>query len=133
MINLKEIMRNQRILLVQDDCPECGIWKLFIWRINLQIKTEKRIKIIDCTLWSYRGVYTHPLQDLFDKYIERFPVLFFDGMRIDDANTVTEAEAFIRAVFKDDFIVKQENKYLFNKECRYVRKGLFRRKTLVCE
>ena len=47
----------------------CGDWKVFIERVNSQIKIEKRIRVINMTLYNNFGYCTHPLIKIFDKYI----------------------------------------------------------------
>lgn len=135
---LNNFFRKARILFVEDNCTYCAIWKSFIERINMQVKIDKGIRVIDVTKFERFDICENPLLKVFEKYIENYPTLFFDGMRIDGANSREEAEAYILSALRNDFIVKdnpileQTNRFIFDRECQYVKKGLFRKKTLVC-
>ena len=133
MNQINELKRKSRILFVIDGCSKCQNWEEFINRINMQTAPQKRIKIINSTVFNMKGIYTHPLQRIFERYIEDFPVLFFEGRKITSTNTRIEAEAYIRSALHRDFIISNPNPYISEGDCRFVRTGLFRRKTVICE
>ena len=128
----QQIYRKERILFIVESCPMCLNWKKFIERLNSQISIKKRIKVIDATMLQDHGIYDHPMLKIFDKHIMTYPVLFFEGMRIDGANTRAEAEAYVRSALRNDFIVPQTNSFIFDRECKYLKKRLFGKKVLVC-
>ncbi len=132
MNQLNKLYQNARILFLIDNCDECSQWKKFIERLNSQIAYDKRIKVIDATLFNEYGTHTHPLFKVFSKYIEAFPTLFFDGRKIENANTRIEVEAYIRSALHNDFILPITNKFISDRDCRYVRKGLLKKKITVC-
>lgn len=72
-----------------------------------------------------------PLIELFDKKITNLPVLFFDGNRIDGAHSRIEAEAFIRAALRKDFLMPKDNPYIFDRECR-IEKKMFKKEVIIC-
>lgn len=127
-----QVLKNARVLFVQDGCEICLRWKKFIERFNLEIKPEKRIEVIDATNLSRNEIFDHPLLKIFDKYIFHFPVLFLDGRKIPWANSPEEAEAFVRSYLHEDFIIPQENPLLFEVKCRNVKRR-FHEPQIVCE
>ncbi len=133
MIN--PILSKGRFLFVREGCEHCKKWKKFIYQLNLQLKIEKRIKIIDCTKHYLYGIYDHPIIELFDKYIDDFPTIFIEGEKKVGTNSVVECIAWLRTRLFDDFYFPQAPDYLeeidkytiFNQRCR------FRRGRIICE
>ena len=120
---------NARILFIVEGCLHCHNYKEFIERINSNLPLDKRIKLVDCTLFYDRGVMVDPLISIFKKHIgNTFPVLFFEGIRLDGSNSRIEVESFIRAMVDEEFIMDQPNPFLFEKECYYGKRG-----ELLCE
>lgn len=137
---MREIFLNSRILFVVEHCPYCKIWKQFVERINISLKIEKRISVIDCTAYHEYGIVEDERILLFMQYINgSYPVLFIDGRRKDGTNSRTEAEAWLRSKLFDDFEIPQKNKWLakiksyerFEKECEIIQRGIFKKK-IIC-
>ena len=130
---VRESLIKSRTLLVIQNCGICRKWKEFIERFNLELPIEKRIKVIDCTNFNSLRVIDNSLLQIFDKYIpDQFPVLFLDGMRINWANSREECEAFVRGYLHKEFIIPRENPFMFNQKCKYIKRGFFGKKTLIC-
>ena len=128
MIN--PLLSKGRFLFVVNNCPYCLVWKEFIDRINLELAFDKMIRVIDCSEYYEFGI-SNSIIKLFDKYVQgQFPVLFVDGIRKDGTHTVIEAEAWLRAFLHDDFEMKKYNPYMWNKDCKIIKKGLLRNKLL---
>ena len=118
-----------RFLFVVDDCNYCKVWKAFVDRLNKDLEIGKRIIIVDCTKYHNFGIIEHPIIRLFYRYVEGvYPVLFFEGGRKDGANSVIEAETWLRSRLEGDFVYPQRNPYLFRKECRFIKQGVFKNK-----
>jgi hypothetical protein len=134
MIQLRNVYMKARVVFVIQGCPRCAKYKEFVERFNLELPINKRIRVVDATNFNSLGIVDNPLIDLFDKYIpDSFPVLFLDGMRISYANSREEAEAFVRGYLHKEFIIPRENQYMFNKKCKVVPKGFFKKPTIICE
>ncbi|MDP2337939.1 MAG: hypothetical protein Q8N05_16135 [Bacteroidota bacterium] len=118
-----ETLNKCRILFVVDRCPHCRIYKDFIERYNVLVPITKRIKVIDCTNFhDFKMVNDNPLIKVFQKYLNgSYPVLFFEGFRIDGATSRTEAEIVIRTLMEDDFEIPVHNPYTFNENCKWVK------------
>jgi len=127
------IFKTARVLFVLEGCPYCRAWKKFIERINFELEDKKKIEVVDATNFSVYGIYDDPLLRIFDKYITGYPTMFIEGTRISGANSRAEAEAFLRTFVHEDFLIPQNNPFLFEKECRIVKHGFFNKKTLVCD
>lgn len=132
MIYINEILRKARVLFVIDFCDNCNIWKKFVERINSELKYNNRIKVINSTFYNEYGRPTHSLHTIFDSYIDAFPILFFEGARLDGTHTRIEAEAWLRSRVHNDFLVKRNNQFLFEKKCKYRDRGFFKRRILEC-
>jgi len=131
---IRNFISKARILFVTDGCIRCQKWKEFIEKLNIEVPIEKRIKVITCTNYNSLGIVDYPVIKLFDKYMEgNFPFLFFEGVQLNGANSRIEVEAFIKGALNNDFIIKRNNPYMFNEECKYLNKGLLNKKTLVCQ
>lgn len=118
-----------RFLFVVNDCLHCAIWKKFIRQFNMQLKPNKRIKIIDCTYYDMYDICVDPVVKLYEDKLDGYPVLFIGDSRKDGAESVDECIAWLFARLFNDFIFPQSNKFLptigmpllFNKTCRYSR------------
>lgn len=133
MIELNESMRKVRLLAVIQNCSLCAKYKTFIERMNLELPMEKRIRVINSTNLNSLGVFDYGVLRVFDKFMKgSYPFLFLDGMLFNGANSSDECEAFLRAYLHKEFIIDRENPFLFNKNCRYEKKGIFGRKVLIC-
>ncbi len=116
-----------RFLFVVDGCPHCSIWEKFIREFNMQLKSNKRIKIIDCTYYDLYGILTDSIVKLYEEDIDGYPVLFIGDSRKDGAETITECKAWLNARLFGDFIFSQRNEFLpiinksvmFNKLCKH--------------
>ena len=122
IIKHNEVFLKERCLFMIGFCDMCRIWKQIIHRINTKLPIEKRIKVIDCDKYYDFGIIEHPLIRLYSPYIKgTYPVLFFEGARLDGANTREEVEAILMTLLSDEFIIEEELPYMYNKECRYVK------------
>ena len=61
-----------------------------------------------------------------DKYVKGFPTLLIDGCLVDGANTRIEIESFLYSFLHNEFIVPEENNFMFEKDCEIQGKGIFR-------
>ena len=130
-MKIHPLLSEGRFLFVVNDCEHCGVWKSFIERINAELKFDKRIQVIDCTDYHDFGITTNPIIKLFTQYIKgEYPILFYQGARKDGTNTRVEAEAWLRAMLHDDFLEPRYNEFMFNKECEYGERGIFKKKIL---
>ena len=118
-----------RFLFIVDDCPHCAVWKKFIRQFNMQLKPNKRIKIIDCTSYDMYDICSDPVIKLYEDKLDGYPVLFIGDSRKDGAESVEECKAWLFTRLFNDFIFQQRNPYLptiakpllFNKICRHSR------------
>lgn len=132
-MKIHPLLSQGRILFVVNQCKNCSIWKSFIERINVELKFDKRIQVIDCTEYHDFGITTNPIIRLFAPYIGgEYPVLFMDFVRKDGTNTRVEAEAWLRSMLHEDFLEPRYNEFMFNKECQYGKRGILRKK-IICE
>lgn len=119
-----------RVLFIRNDCPYCRLYKKFIFRLNQQLKIDKRIDIICCTKNDDLDICDNPKIKIFENYFDSYPTLFIDGEKKSGANSVIECLAFFKSRFFYDFYFDQEPEYLpniqkttmFNLDCRH-RKG----------
>ncbi len=125
------LFRKARILFVIDNCFACRIWKEIIESVNTLLPLDKRISIIYCTKFNLYGTHDNPLIRTFDKYIQAYPVLFFEGEKKEGSNSRAEVESWLMTRVRKDLIVYREIPYLFNQEC-YYKKNWYGRKRLVC-
>lgn len=128
----QKIFLNGRFLFIKDGCHLCMKWKEFVERVNMELPIEKKIRIINCTVYETLGIVDNEFIKVFDSYFENYPTLFLEGNKLPYTNSREETEAFIRAYLHDDFIIPRRNPLLFDQQCSWVKKGLFGRKTLVC-
>ena len=132
MIN--PLLTHGRVLFVKSGCDYCNNWKKFIYRLNTELKLNKRILIIDCTLYQTLGIM-NPIIRVFEDYLEDYPTLFIEGEMKIGAQSVLECKAWLIARLRGDFILDKMPEYLeeidkytlFNLDCRKV-KG-----RIVCE
>jgi len=131
------LLSKGRVLFVRNSCPYCSFWKARIYRINFQLKPEKRIRVIDCTKYFKYGIYDHPIIKVFEPFLSDspFPTLFIDGERKEGATSVIECESWLRTRVFNDFIFPQDPEYLdeINKYMIFDLKCKFEKKRIVCE
>ena len=116
-----------RFLFVVEDCPHCAVWKKFIRLFNMQLRPEKRIKVIDCTYYDVFGISTDPIIELYENKLNSYPTLFIGDSKKEGAESVTECQSWLFARLFKDFIFPQRNKMLttigkpllFNQSCKY--------------
>jgi len=133
----RELFMKSRILFIRSKCPFCGKWLEFIERLNLNLPIDKRIKVVNCAKFDEFGIVDHPLILKYRKYIDGYPLLFFEGQKISGANSREELEAFIKVKMSDDFLngvdfmTDKGTSILFDKSCSF--KKTFLGKRVVCE
>lgn len=132
MPQLNRFFSKARVLFIRDNCPICRNWKKIVERFNMEVPISKRIRIVDCTKHYNFGIVEDPLLNVFYEYIKGYPTLFFEGAMINGANSVAEAEAYIKSALHNDFIVERENRFLFKKECKFIKEGRFKKKRIFC-
>ena len=138
----REILNNSIILFKIQGCAHCRKYLEFIEMVNAKLPLSKQIKVIDATMYHDYGIITDSLIPLFIKYYKgNYPSFFINGELISGANSVEELKARIIPYFSDYFIIKEdlstevdgkEYEWLFDKDCKYVKKGLWRGK-LECQ
>jgi len=132
-IQEKDFLIRARVLFVINNCGRCANWKEFIDRLNMQLPRNKRIRVVNATNLNSIGVWDYSILKTFDRFmVGNYPFLFLGGKEYPGANSETECEAFLRAYLHKEFIINRENPDLFNKNCRYEKKGIFGRKVLIC-
>ena len=130
-MKIHPLLSNGRFCFVVGLCSHCEVWKSFIERINAELKFDKRIQVIDCTDYHDFGITTNPIIKLFAPYINNeYPIMFINFSRKDGTNTRVEAEAWLRAMLHDDFLEPRYNEFMFNKECEFGERGIFRKKIM---
>ena len=133
MIN--NLISRGRFLFIKSDCPYCSLYKKFIFKLNNELKPEKRIRIIDCTRYDLYGVCDNPIIKIFERHLESYPTLFIDGSKKVGANSVLECKAWLKARLFTDFYFEQEPDYfptirkysLFDSQCKH------RQGRIICE
>ena len=125
-----------RILYVIDKCKTCFIWKSIIHKYNIKVPIIKRIRVVDCTRYHDYGILgdasiRYLMIALKEDYIN-YPVLLFDGRKIQGGSTREEVEAFLKTLLYKDMIIKEDAKYMFNKNCTYQDTPLKNHK-VICE
>lgn len=122
-----EYFMKARIVFVIQNCVKCSIWKSFIEKYNSKIPIEKRIQVIDVTKYHDFGIIENPLIRIFHKFLFKdkgyadYPIMFFEGERIEGASTRLEMEAWLKTKLFNDFIINEHSeKYMLNEECQYV-------------
>lgn len=117
---------NKRIVFVTRGCPHCRILMEFIERINYKLPIDKRIQIVDCTLYQSYGIATNNLILLYSKHFDGFPTLFLGNTKISGSHTRIEYETFLHDYLEDEFIIKEYSDHKFNKDCMFSKKGIFK-------
>ena len=120
--------RKYRLLFVKDSCPHCHKYMNFIEKINQRLPINKRIKIINCSLYHY-GVYDTILSFM-NENVKGFPTLMIDGILIDGINTSIESESFLKSYLEDEYISPEYSNYKFIKDCEFNNKGFFKGKVI---
>jgi hypothetical protein len=128
-----ELFRKLNLAFTIDHCPRCRILCEFIERINQKLPINERIRIVNCTYYQKYGIIDNPLIQLYSKSFEGYPTIFLkNGIKIDGANTRIESEIFLKTILQDMYIIGEDNEFIFDKECSYKDKGLFKNK-VVCK
>lgn len=102
----------------------------FVERLNFKLPIDKRIKVIDCTQYQNYGIVTNQLILLYSKHFDGFPTTFIGNTKISGSNSRIEYETFLYGLLEDEFIVPEQNKHKFIKDCEYNKKGLFKGKVI---
>lgn len=112
MIN--KLLTQGRVLFVEKDCIHCKLYKQFIFGLNVDLKLNKRFLIIDCTNYDQLGVMDNQIIKTFEPYFDSYPTLFFEGEKIEGANSIEECKAWLinRLILEDDFIFPKTPEYL---------------------
>lgn len=132
----EEIYNNEYMLFVINSCEHCRLWKEFIEKKNMKLPLDKQIQVIDCTRYYEFGIIDHPLIIKYKKKLGSFPIFMYhkrDTKKIftlEGGNTREELEDFINGLFYNEFKFDEANPYYFNKSCRYVKSGVFRKRLL---
>lgn len=125
MIN--PLLTKGRFLFVRAGCHNCARWKKFIYKLNTELKIDKRIRIIDCTKFYYFRIYDNPVIKVFEPFFKDYPTLFIEGERKIGTNSEIECRAWIEARLSEDFYFDKDPEYLesigkynmFNQKCRF--------------
>ena len=123
--------RKYRVLFIRQGCQFCRRYLEFIERINSKLPIDKRIKFIDCSMMKY-GIVSDNLINLFDKQIDGYPCLFLSGIKISGINSAIEAKSFLESYLDKEFIIPEENKFMFSGDCSFKKSGLFKNQ-VVCK
>ena len=116
----REIFMRTRVLFTINGCHHCHIWSEVVERYNTKMPLSKRIRVVDCTKYYDFNIITDPIIRLYSKFIKgNYPTLFFEGEKVDGANSREEVEAWLLTRLFDDFIVDENNSAMFNKDCQY--------------
>lgn len=118
-----------RVLFIERECKFCSLYKSFIFKLNMELKLNKRIKIIDCTNYDQLGVMDNQIIKVFEPFFDAYPTLFFCGEKIEGANSIEECKAWLinRLILEEDFIFHKTPEYLptlndyclFHLECQH--------------
>lgn len=132
---IQPLLTHGRILFTRSHCNHCQKWKDFIYKLNFELKINKRIQVIDCTQFFLYGIYDHPIIKLFEDYIEEFPTLFFEGERKSGSNSTDECASWLitRLILENDFIFPRSPEYLeelgryniFNLKCKKIKGRIY--------
>ena len=133
----RDLFMKSRVLFIKSRCRHCGIYLEFIERFNLNLPIDKRIKVINCAKFDEFGIVDHPLILKYKRYIDGYPILFFEGQKISGTNSREELEAFLKVKLYGDFLngtnmmTDSGNSIIFDKDCSFRKTFLGRR--IVCE
>ncbi len=132
-----DLLMNTTALFKIKDCYFCRMYS-FIESINQKLPISEQIEIIDCTNYHDYEITDNPKIPLFVKYYGgNYPSLIIKGQLISGANTEEELIASIKGRFHDLFeteedmsveIDGQDKSLIFNKSCRFEKKGFWRKK-----
>lgn len=135
----RELFMKTRVLFTVENCQYCRVWKEVIGKINSNLPVEKRIINIDCTKYHSYGLIENSLIRAYRKYLGSYPTLFFEGRKVEGANTKIELLAFLNSFLKNDHIIPPDMitfidgkpvNLLFEKNCKYIKTLIGRR--LIC-
>lgn len=96
----------------------------------MKLPVDKRVKVVDCTIYQRYGIVTDPLITLYSKHFTGFPVAFIGNRKVDGANSQIESEELYNSILEEDFIVQEYNDKKFNKECEIYGRGIFKRRVI---
>ena len=129
----KEFYKNDRTLLVLKNCPHCRVWLTFIGTLNAKLPLNKQIDVVEITNYYDYGIFDNPKISAYKKYLTHsYPILFFEGVRLDSNASREELEAFARSLVHEDLQIQEYNKFLFTKNCTFKKIPILG-KRLVCE
>lgn len=121
-----------------DGCTHCRKYFEFIGELMSKLNPKVKFEFINCTYYHDYGIVDDQRIPIFIKYYDgSYPTVFIKGEVIKGANSVEELKARILPYFTDKFIIDEDletdvegNTYewLFNKRCKFIKKGFFRRK-----
>lgn len=122
----REFYTKARILFVLNQCPICRVWLQFIGDLNVNLPIEKQIEVIEVSDYYDWGIINNPKLSAFKKFLTHsYPVLFFDGMRMDMSATRDELEAFIRTLVIEEAKIKYHLSYLTKPDCTIKKFAIF--------
>jgi len=121
-----KFFNKSRVAFVMMGCSHCRTLLEFIERINFKLPIQKRIKVIDCTLYQNYGLVTDNLILLYSKYFDGYPTLFMGNTKISGAHTRIEYETFLHDLLEDEFVIQESSEHKFNKECSFKKSGIFK-------
>ena len=105
----------------------CAIYKSFVDQLNLELKLNKQIEVIDVSDYYNYGILLDERFRFFKKEINgAYPILFIDGAWKFGTNSLTEAEAWLRAKLDKNFLFHQHNPDMFKKNCEFIKEGVLK-------
>lgn len=127
-----QFFNKMRACFVMQGCSHCRILLEFIESINFKLPIDKRIKVVDCTLYQSYGIVTDNLILLYSKYFDGYPTLFIGNTKISGSHTRIEYETYLHDLLEDEFVIKESSEHKFNKNCEIKKKGYLKGRA-VCE
>ncbi|MEM3075069.1 MAG: hypothetical protein QW727_03970 [Candidatus Pacearchaeota archaeon] len=127
-----EFFNKNRVIFILQGCYYCRKVMPIIERINMKLPIDKRIKIIDCSLYNNYGIIDNPLIEMYGKHFDGFPTLFIGNLKISGANTIEEYYYYLNPLLEGDYMVPEYTNQKFNKECEFKNKWYFL-KRVVCK
>jgi len=133
----RNLLSNFTGLFKIQGCAHCRLYEEFIQKIISKLPHKIHFEIIDCTDYHDYGVVTDKRIPIFlEHYQGSYPSLIVNGNLIPGANSMEEAWSYVSAYFDHDFVTDEDltaeahGKYYpltFNKSCKFVKKGFFKR------
>lgn len=129
----KEFYKNDRTLFILNNCQYCREYLRFIGILNSKLPLSKQIDVVEVSDYYDWNITLHPKISAYKKFLTgSFPVLFFEGIRLDSNGSFEELSAFMYTLVGEELEVPHYNKFLFKKDCHYEKLPVFGRR-LVCE